>query len=123
MSDFTRILSQLQTERNQAQQAVDRLDEAIRAIQGVSRDGRRSAGSRGAVRGRRRLSAAARARIAAAQRRRWAKVKQGKAITAVLRSTPKRKISRAARNRMAAAQRARWAKHRQQQAGKKSAAA
>jgi hypothetical protein len=53
---------------------------------------------------RRTMSAAGRARIAAAQRARWAKVKgQGK---------PKRKLSAAGRARIAAAQKARWAKIR-----------
>jgi hypothetical protein len=61
--------------------------------------------------GTRRLSAAARAKIAAAQRARWAKVrasKTGRNGTAA----PKRTISAAARKRMAAGQRARWAKVR-----------
>lgn len=60
------------------------------------------------------ISAAGRARIAAAQRARWAKVKgkSGERATA-----KKRSMSSAARNRIAAAQRARWAKAR---AGKKT---
>ena len=52
----------------------------------------------------RKISTAGRARIAAAQRARWAKVK-GKVIT-----SKKRTMSAAARKKIAAAQRARWAK-------------
>ena len=61
--------------------------------------------------GTRRLSAAARARIAAAQRARWAKVRAGGKGN-VVTMPMKRKMSAAARKRIAAAQRARWAKVR-----------
>jgi hypothetical protein len=60
--------------------------------------------------GARRLSVAARARIAAAQRARWAKVRAGKSQGGNTTAAPKRIISAAARRRMAVAQRARWAK-------------
>jgi hypothetical protein len=57
---------------------------------------------------RRKMSAAGRARIAEAQRQRWAKVK-GKTKSASV--APKRRtMSAAGRARIAAAQRARWAK-------------
>ena len=59
--------------------------------------------------GTRRLSAAARERIAAAQRARWAKVKKDKGVAT---SPKKRKMSAAARKRIVAAQKARWAKAR-----------
>ena len=56
-----------------------------------------------------RMSAAARAKIAAAQRARWAKVKgAGKSAKAAGKS--KRRFSAAARAKIAAAARARWAK-------------
>lgn len=62
-------------------------------------------GSRG------RLSPAARARIAAAQRARWAKVRENAAAEKkVVPIRGKRTLSAAARKRIAAAQRARWAK-------------
>jgi hypothetical protein len=61
--------------------------------------------------GRRTMSAAARARIATAQRARWAKVKAGKSSTPpAAKATGKRIMSAAARRKIAAAQRARWAK-------------
>jgi len=49
----------------------DKLDRAIAALSGIS-------GKGSATRGKRKLSAAARARIAAAQRARWAKFKAKK---------------------------------------------
>jgi hypothetical protein len=55
-------------------------------------------------RAKRKMSAAGRARIAAAQRARWAKVKGAKPKVA------KRKMSAAAKARLAAAARRRWAK-------------
>jgi len=57
--------------------------------------------------GTRKLSASARARISAAQRARWAKVREAAKVVPI---RGKRTLSAAARNRMAAAQRARWAK-------------
>jgi hypothetical protein len=63
MTDLGVIVAQLKKER-------DKLDRAIAALSGIG-------GSRGG-RGRRKLSAAARERIAAAQRARWAKLKAKK---------------------------------------------
>ena len=69
--------------------------------------------------GTRTLSASARARIAAAQRARWAKVRANKGEqTKVVPIRGKRTLSPAARKKIAAAQRARWAKVK---AGKKTA--
>jgi hypothetical protein len=61
--------------------------------------------------GKRVMSASARARIAAAQRARWAKVKGNG-------GAPRRKMSAAARAKIAAAAKARWAKAKA--AGRKS---
>jgi len=60
----------------------------------------------------RRVSAAGRAAIRRAARRRWAKVRASKiaAPGAVAKPAKKRQISAAGRKRIAAAQRARWAK-------------
>jgi hypothetical protein len=68
--------------------------------------------------GRRKLSAAGRARIAAAQKARWAKRRTGSKQADVVVMPKKRTLSPAARKRIAAAQRARWAKVK---AGKKTA--
>jgi len=59
-------------------------------------------------RGRRRMSASARAKIAAAQRARWAKVKGTPGAKPANKGT--RKMSAAGRAAIAAAARARWAK-------------
>jgi hypothetical protein len=66
----------------------------------------------------RKLSVSARARIAAAQRARWAKVRENKGQAKGVPIRRKRTLSAAARRKIAAAQRARWAKVR---AGKKTA--
>lgn len=61
MTDLSAVVAQLKKER-------DKLDRAIAALSGIGGGGR----------GPRRLSAAARERIAAAQRKRWAKFKAKK---------------------------------------------
>jgi hypothetical protein len=68
----------------------------------------------------RKLSASARARIAAAQRARWAKFRESKGgqQSKVVPIRRKRTLSAAARRKIAAAQRARWAKVK---SGKKTA--
>ena len=58
----------------------------------------------------RRISAAGKARIAAAQRARWAKAKASGGRSSVVTMRKKRTMSASARKRIAAAQRARWAK-------------
>ena len=89
--DLTEIVQQLRAERN-------RLDAAIKALTSVA--GTNSRGIRKRI-----VSMAARKRMAAAQRARWAK-QNSSARTA----RPKRTMSAAARRKIAAAQRARWAK-------------
>jgi len=107
--DTNRILAELRAER-------DRIDRTIAAIEGLDSTGRGRAGRPPrAMRKRRTFSAATRARMAAAQRARWAEAKP----TATKRL---RRMSQAARNRIAAAQRARWAKVRAQQKAQKKAA-
>ena len=56
------------------------------------------------------ISAVGRARIAAAQRARWAKVKAKSGKSNLVTMPKKRTMSAAARRKIAAAQRARWAK-------------
>jgi len=58
----------------------------------------------------RHMSAASRARIAAAQQRRWAKVRAAKGEEAEAPAKKKRRISPAMRARLAALVKARWAK-------------
>ena len=79
MSNLVKVVQRLRMERNEAQKRIEQLDEALKALTGVSR-GRggtkfhnvRASGKR------RTMSAAARKRISAAQRARWAKWKAAK---------------------------------------------
>jgi hypothetical protein len=97
------VVQQLRKERDQAARTVERVDAALAALDGGSY-GRRT-GTR------RNISAAGRARIAAAQRARWAKARGNNGHKRNVVSVPKKKtMSAAARRRIAAAQRARWAK-------------
>ena len=86
----------------------DRLTKELRGIGAALAAFGKTYGKQTGTRGR--LSAAARARIGAAQRARWAKVKAGKGQSRSGTVAPKRAMSPAARKRIAAAQRARWAK-------------
>lgn len=113
MANFGRALQELREERSRAQQEVERLDEAISVLEGLNERGR---AGRSARRGRtarlgrprRRMSAAGRRRIAAAQRARWAKLKAPRQPRQTKKAT--RGMSVAARRRIARAQRIRWAK-------------
>src|SRR5437879_378108 len=98
MSNLTLVLNQLEQERNRLTSQLESLNNAISALNGT--------GSK--------RTAVARARMAAAQRARWAKVKGRKVVSIVAR---KRTMSPAARRRIVAAQKARWAKWRKAQKG------
>ena len=100
MTNLTSVLNQLEQERNHLTSQLERLSNALSAlnIKGPSR--------------RRTISAAGRARIAAAQRARWAKIKGRKVVSITAR---KRTMSLSARKRIAAAQRARWARWKKTQ--------
>src|SRR5437870_1126823 len=95
------IIAQLKAERDKAAQQVDALDTAIRALSGLN--------STAATRGRRTMSAAARARISAAQKARWAKVKGQQKVVSI---APKRHISAAGLANIRKATKVRWRKWR-----------
>ena len=97
MDNLTGVVRLLKTEQ-------DRLTKELRGI-GAALAAFGHAYGKGI--GTRKLSASARARIAAAQRARWAKFR-GTAKASPVRG--KRTLSAAARKKIAAAQRARWAK-------------
>src|ERR1700745_1195073 len=103
------VVEQLKKDRDRAAKEVQSLDAALAALNGSNYRDRTA---------RKTLSAAGRARIAAAQRVRWAKVKGSNNQSGNGTAAPKRTMSAAARKKIAAAQRARWAKVR---AGKKRA--
>lgn len=71
MSNIATVVAQLHQKRQELKTELRRLDQAIQVLSGLGGTSR----ARG---GKRRLSAAARARIAAAQRARWAKWKKAK---------------------------------------------
>jgi hypothetical protein len=100
MPNLSSVLHQLQQERRRLTSQLEGLSSALSALGAV---GRR----------RIRMSVAGRARIAAAQRLRWAKVKGKKVVAA---PTPKRRrMSSSAIARIRAAQKKRWTKWRKQQ--------
>ena len=99
MSNLDSVLSELKQQR-------DALNNAIAALEGVSTKGTSP---------KRVLSASARARIAAAQRARWAKAKGQKVEKVVSIAPKKRTMSSAAIAKIRAGQKARWAKWRKQQ--------
>lgn len=86
-------------------QQIESLQNRLTRILGVSNPTPATAGPKK----RRKMSAAGRARIVAAQKARWAKVKGAKSKTAPGRK-PKRQMSAAARAKISAAAKARWAK-------------
>lgn len=85
-------------------------DRLTRELKGISAALSAFGEAYGRNRASRTLSPAGRARIAAAQRARWAKVKGSATKTNVVTMPKRRKLSAAARKKIAAAQRARWAK-------------
>src|SRR5213592_749472 len=95
------IIALLKAERDKVAQQVNALDTAIGALSGLN--------STGVSHGPRKMSAAARARISASQKARWARTR-GKVVSIA----PKRKISAAGLARIRAANKARWAKWRRQ---------
>jgi hypothetical protein len=99
MTNLPQIVGQLNKEKERLTRELKGIGAALAAFGAAY--GKRT--------GTRRLSAAARARIAAAQRARWAKVRSGQKQN-VVTMPKKRTMSATARKRIAAAQRARWAK-------------
>jgi hypothetical protein len=105
LANMSGIVKQLKKERDRVEQQLSGLNAALAAFAGVYR-GTAKPGSKG-----HKMSAKSRAKIAAAQRARWARVR-GKAKVA----TPKRTMSASSRRKIAAAQRRRWAKFRKSKA-------
>jgi hypothetical protein len=121
MANLDNALQQLREERKQAQVQVEKLDSAISVIESLG--GRNfSARARNSSQPKRAVSAAARRRMARAQRARWAKVRKesqsARAGKGASTARAPRTLSMAARRKIAAAQRARWARVKAQQAKK-----
>ena len=96
------ILEVLKAERDKAAQQVNALDTAIKALSGLN--------STAATRGRRTMSAAARARISAAQKARWAKVKGQQKVVSI--APKRRRMSAAGLANIRKATKVRWRKWR-----------
>jgi hypothetical protein len=77
MLKLSGLVADLRTERDRAQKEVEQLNAALAALGGRGQAGARSTRGR-AVKKRKPMSAAARKRIAAAQRARWAKWKSAR---------------------------------------------
>ncbi len=75
MSNLVKVVAQLRKQRDEAQKTVEQLDQALAALGSVNGLRSRGRSSRVVGKKRRTMSAAARKRIAAAQRARWAKWK------------------------------------------------
>jgi hypothetical protein len=117
MANLDNVLQQLREEHKQALGAVEKLQQAISTIESLN------GGSAGTTvnggRPRKTMSAAARRRIAQAQRARWAKLrKQSPEASAKPSNSGSRRISDEGRKRIAAAARARWVRVRAVQAKK-----
>ena len=100
MSNLASVLKNLEQERIRLTAQLQNLNSALAALTGKSQS-------------KRGISAGGRARIAAAQRARWAKVRGAKVVP-ITRN--RRKMSAAAIARIRAAQKARWVKWRKQKA-------
>jgi hypothetical protein len=109
MTNLGDVVEMLKNERDRLSKEMKAIGAALSAFGGAYGKGTARRGV---------ISAAGRARIAAAQRARWAKVKAKGEHANVVTMPKKRTMSASARRRIAAAQRARWAKVK---AAKKSA--
>ena len=117
MANLQTALHQLREERKQSQSQLEKLDSAISVLEGLV--GRNSTGGRRGAPSGRIVSAAARRRMAEAQKARWARVRAHSSSTTRRRTASAgRALSAAARRKIAEAQRARWARFRAQQAKK-----
>lgn len=118
LTKFVTLRRRLTEERLSLQSRIKQLDEALGAITPVSMSAVdvaiANAGAASPRKGKRTMSSEARARIAAAQRARWAKQKRGNAAPAKAASAngeakPKRKMSAAGRKAISDAAKRRWA--------------
>jgi hypothetical protein len=120
MANLDNAIQQLRQERKHAQLQVEKLDSAISVLQGLT--GSSSTSTRNGSQPKRKVSAAARRRMARAQKARWAKSRKGSPSLGAGKAdgapSVKRTLSPTARRKIAAAQRARWAQVKAQQSKK-----
>src|SRR5438552_13004356 len=101
ISGLQPVVSQLRKERTNLVNQLRHVDAALSVLGKLE-------GGRFYTEPRRTLSAAGRARIAAAARARWAKIRASK--SGAPNTPPKRTMSASSRRKIAVSQRARWAK-------------
>jgi len=99
MNNLTLAISELEQERKHLSAQLAGINRALSSLKGNK--------------GTRTMSAAGRARIAAAQRARWAKSK-GEVVGSIAAHKARTTMSPAARKRIVAAQKSRWAKWRKE---------
>jgi hypothetical protein len=117
MANLDNVLQQLREEHKQAQGAIEKLRQAISTIESLN--GNSGGMSVNGARPKKTMSAAARRKIAQAQRARWAKIrKQSLEPSAKHSKSGPRRISAEGRKRIAAAARARRARVRALQSKK-----
>jgi hypothetical protein len=111
---LTAVVQELKKERDRAQSKVEGLDAASRALGSLDGTGGISRRRRG------HFSAATRAKMAAAQRARWSRVRGTRATSSKvpIPIRAKRRLSAAGLAGIRAAQKMRWAKWKQRQKGK-----
>lgn len=101
MANLGNVVQMLKKEHDRLTNQMERISAALAAFGSAY-------GKQTGVR--RQMSASGRARIAAAQRARWAKLKAKRGKGNVVTLPKKRTLSAAARKKIASAQRARWAR-------------
>jgi hypothetical protein len=128
LTKFAHIKKSLEQERAKVQERLNELNAVLGTESAPTAEApvRRGPGRPKGVKAKGQMSAAGRARIIAAQKLRWARIKasKGQAATEVSEPPetavkPKRKISAAGKRAIAAGAKARWAKFRAAKAGKK----
>jgi hypothetical protein len=115
MGNLGSALQRLRAERKQAQLQVEKLDTAISVIESLNGLATTRAAASQPTRI---ISEVSRAKMARAQKARWAKARKGSQPVETQKTTgsvPVKTMSAAARRKIAAFQRARWAKIKAQQ--------
>jgi hypothetical protein len=104
--DMQAIISELIDQRDRIQQAIDALERTAHSTSTGKRRGRKPG---------RHMSAAARARISAGMRKRWAQ-RKGKKVTNTQKNARKSGISAAGRKRISEMMKQRWAAKKKMEA-------
>ena len=111
LQEFIKLHRQLTEEKASLEKRLQQINEALGEMSSApsapSSPSAARAGKKGS--GKRQMSAEARARIAEAQRRRWAAQKGGTVSAAESNGKPKRKMSAAGRKAISEAAKRRWA--------------